>query len=91
MVSNLGPQETLHLQGLCQSCEATKAILGCNEWKISVRGFLEAWYMSTNIYLSKAIPMMKAAYENELHKKFTSPSPSDYHPELDTTPAIVTE
>jgi hypothetical protein len=48
----------------------------------------QAWYMSADDYLSKAIPTVEEACDEKLNKKFTSPLPPDYHPELDTSPLL---
>ena len=48
----------------------------------------QAWYMSADDYLSKAIPTVEEACDEKLNKKFTSPLPPDYHPELDTSPFL---
>jgi hypothetical protein len=48
----------------------------------------QAWYMSADDYLSKAIPTVEEACDEKLNKKYSLPLPSDYHPELDTTPLL---
>jgi hypothetical protein len=45
----------------------------------------QGWYMSADDYLSKAIPTVEAACDEKLNKKYTSPLPPNYHPELDTS------
>jgi hypothetical protein len=42
-----------------------------------------AWYMSTDNYLSKAIPTFEEGCDDKLYKKHESPLPPDYHPEVE--------
>jgi hypothetical protein len=48
----------------------------------------EAWYMSADDYLSKAIPTVEEACDNKLFKKHKLPLLPDYHPKVDTSPLL---
>jgi len=46
------------------------------------------WYMSSEEYLARAIPMVEAKWDEKLYKKASLPLKGDYHPELDTSPLL---
>jgi hypothetical protein len=62
--------------------------LGAMTGKYQFADGSEAWYMSADDYLSKAIPTVEEACDDKLFKKHKSPLPPDYHLQVHTLPLL---
>ena len=84
----LSLKEHFLLKIVSNPAEKPERYLGAMIGKYQFSDGSQAWYMSADDYLSKAIPTVEEACDEKLNKKYTSPLPPDYHPELDTTPFL---
>jgi len=81
-------KEHFLLKIVSDPAEKPERYLGAMIGKYQFADGSQAWYMSADDYLSKAIPTVEEACAEKLRKRCTSPLPPDYHPELDTTPLL---
>jgi hypothetical protein len=69
--------------------DSPTSYLGATIGKYTLPGDTETWYMSSTQYLERAISTIEAKVGKlQPGKKNGTPLPSDYHPELDTTPYL---
>ena len=68
---------------------APESYLGANIGKYTIVKGIETWYMSSSQYLDRAISVVEAKLGKLLPgSKIKTPLPTDYHPELDTSPYL---